>query len=100
MGKQGGRDQERTQRGNWRDAERALRTLSNKYPTLMQVRDFGNTHEKIMIRDSDFIVTGSFNWLSFRPKGKKVRFEDAAQIKIPDYVEQKFQEIVARFANP
>lgn len=100
MGNQGGRDQERTQRGDWKDAERALRTLSNKYPTLMQVRDFGNTHEKILIRDSDFIVTGSFNWLSFRPKGKKVRFEDAAQIKIPDYVEQKFQEIVARFGKP
>ena len=97
MGKHGAAEHDREERGDWKAAEREFKALSKKYPELL-VKNLGNTHEKILLQDSAFVVTGSFNWLSFRPKGKRVRFEDAAQVMIPEFIEDKFQEIVARFA--
>jgi hypothetical protein len=44
---QGGRDGDREQSPDWRDAEAGLARLRKKYPEAFQLQDLGNTHEKI-----------------------------------------------------
>jgi hypothetical protein len=39
--------------------------LSRQYDSFM-VKRLGNTHAKILVKDHDFFVVTSFNWLSFR----------------------------------
>ncbi len=84
----------------WRDAEAGLARLGRKYPEAFQLKDLGNTHEKILLRDNDFVVSGSFNWLSFRgDRGRRFRYEDALQVTEPAAIEEYFMEITARFAK-
>jgi hypothetical protein len=84
--------------GDRRDAEAGLEQLRKKYPEAFQLKDLGNTHEKILLRDNDFVVSGSFNWLSFRgDRGRRFRYEDALQVTEPAAVEDYFTEITARF---
>ncbi|WP_146069598.1 phospholipase D-like domain-containing protein [Arthrobacter sp. B0490] len=48
--------------------ERALKLLtplSRSYPNLRIAR-LGNTHAKVLIKDDDYVIITSFNWLSFR----------------------------------
>ena len=61
----------------------------------------GNTHEKILIRDHDFAVSGSFNWLSFKPTPKKsrYRYEDALLVSDPTVIEEYFADITGRFSD-
>src|SRR6266571_7346664 len=46
-------------------AHEALRQLAHKYSDCCFVR-LGNTHAKVLIKDSDFAAVTSFNWLSFK----------------------------------
>ena len=56
------------------------------------------THEKILIRDGDFVVSGSFNWLSYGgERGRGFRREDALRLTDPATVEEYFRDITARF---
>lgn len=63
-----------------------------------ELRDFGDTHEKVLIKDDDYIVVGSFNWLSFRgdPR-RRLRREMSVKINDPAYVEKQFAKLEARF---
>jgi phosphatidylserine/phosphatidylglycerophosphate/cardiolipin synthase-like enzyme len=99
MGKHGNRQQERENSANWTVAEAELANLRKRYKSLFELRDFGDTHEKILICDSEFVVSGSYNWLSFKanPRSKKRRQEDALMVTIPDVIEKYFSEITARF---
>jgi PLD-like domain len=97
---QGGRDGDREQSPDWRDAEAGLERLRKKYQDTFQLKNFGNVHEKILLRDNDFVVSGSFNWLSFRGDwGRRFRYEDALQVTEPAVIEEYFTEITARFAK-
>jgi hypothetical protein len=97
---QGGREGERKQSPEWRNAEAGLARLRKKYSEGFQLKDLGNTHEKILLRDNDFVVSGSFNWLSFRgERGRHFRYEDALQVTEPAAIEEYFTEITARFAK-
>ena len=101
MGKHGERQQQRENSRDWEKAEQSLKSLQSKYKSQFMLRDFGDTHEKILVCDDKYVVTGSYNWLSFKanPKSKKRRQEDAVVIKDADVVEEYFAELTARFAT-
>jgi hypothetical protein len=98
MGSQGERDADREKKRDWKEAESGFRALQKHYPESLQFVDLGNTHEKILIKDHEFIATGSFNWLSFRgDPGKKFRYEDAVLVTEAEAIEEYFKEITGRF---
>ncbi len=75
-----------------------LLKLSHRFPHFRLAR-LGNTHAKVLIKDSEYAVVGSFNWLSFRgDPNRKFRDEQSIKIQRPDLVENKFAELVGRFA--
>jgi hypothetical protein len=100
MGSDDGRD---APSPSWQRAERGLRELRKRYKSSFKLMDFGKTshnktHEKILIRDGDFVVSGSFNWLSYTgERGKGFRREDALRLTDPEMVEGYFRDITARF---
>lgn len=76
-----------------------MRSLAQKYPTFNFTR-LGNTHAKVLIKDSEFMAVTSFNWLSFQgDPDKTFRDEQGTLIQHPEHVENKFNELVQRF-NP
>jgi len=99
MGRYGGRQQQREGSASWVVPEDNLKTLRKQYRGLFQLRDFGNTHEKILLRDNEIVVSGSYNWLSFKanPRSKRRRQEDAIMVTDPGLIEKYFDEITARF---
>lgn len=83
---------------DWTEAEKRLKDLLKKYPNVLQVVDLQSTHEKILIRDNDFVVSGSYNWLSFgAERGKKYRHEDALLVTEAAAIDEYFTEITGRF---
>jgi hypothetical protein len=98
MSSQGARDAERERSWDWEEAEAGLQALKQRHNESFQMADLGNTHEKILIKDSEFVVSGSFNWLSFRgdPR-KKYRLEDALLVTDSGLIEEYFAEITKRF---
>lgn len=52
-------------RTNIRTVTQKLRKITRDHSGL-ELRDVGSTHQKILICDRQFGITGSFNWLSYR----------------------------------
>jgi hypothetical protein len=77
--------------------ERELQKLSASYDNFTFV-ELGDTHAKILIKDSEYYVVTSFNWLSFRgdPK-RKFREEWGTMVSVRENVDEFFSEIIARF---
>jgi hypothetical protein len=100
MGKQGERQQQREVSANWSAAEAKLQSLQTRFRDQFELRDFGDTHEKILLCDKEFVVSGSYNWLSFKanPRSKKRRQEDALLVTVPEVIEKYFDEITTRFS--
>lgn len=74
-----------------------LLALSRRYPHFRLAR-LGNTHAKVLIKDSEYAVVGSFNWLSFKgDPAKKLRDEQSIKIQRRDLVDSKFEELMLRF---
>jgi hypothetical protein len=48
------------------EAEKRIQQLASQYKNNFQLQRLGDTHAKILISDTKFAVTTSFNWLSFR----------------------------------
>jgi hypothetical protein len=99
MGGHGRKDRERIESEDWAEAaEKDLQKLQRRFPTTFQLKDLGNTHEKILLRDKDFVISGSFNWLSFRgDNSRRYRREDALQVTEPAVIEEYFTEITGQF---
>lgn len=71
--------------------------LAERYDNF-QLRDFGDTHEKVLIKDDAFVIEGSFNWLSFRgDSNRKLRRERSLKVTDPAFVEKEFATFEARF---
>ncbi len=102
IGDKAGRDQQvRQQSPNWPRAADDLNDVRKRHKKSFKLRDLKNTHEKILIRDSDFVVSGSYNWLSFRGgEGQRYRREDALRVIDPVIVREYFDEITKRFDIP
>lgn len=82
---------------NDRLALEKLRHLAQKYSTFCLNR-LGNTHAKVLIKDSEFVAVTSFNWLSFKgDPSRTFRDEQGTLVHQPEYVENKFKELAARF---
>ncbi|WP_226697100.1 phospholipase D-like domain-containing protein [Qipengyuania flava] len=61
----------------------------------------GDTHAKILIKDGDWLVTSSFNWLSFKGDPRRTfREEWGTWVAIPQEVEKAAQRFLARLSNP
>jgi hypothetical protein len=85
------------ERPNDRKAREALHELAVRYPNC-RVHRLGDTHAKVLIKDSEFYVTSSFNWLSFRgDRNRTFREEIGTLIAIPERVDNLFDKLVARF---
>lgn len=79
------------------DAVRKLEKLSASYTNFRFVR-LGDTHAKVLIKDEDWLVTTSFNWLSFRGDPKRTfREEWGTRVAIREQVAEYAQTILSRF---
>jgi hypothetical protein len=86
---------ERERQKNDVSAEKALQGLAGRYPTFT-FRRLGDTHAKILVCD-DFIVTTSFNWLSYQgDPNRTFRQEEGVFIRRTDYVDREYERHVAR----
>ena len=75
-----------------------LKALAVKYPNFTFKR-LGNTHAKVLIKDSDFAAITSFNWLSFKgDPNRTFRDEQGTLLQVSELVNQKFLELEPRFA--
>lgn len=81
-----------------------LQRMAATYPRHMHLVKFGDTHAKVLVKDSDTLVAGSFNWMSFggfdtTSSGKRViREEISIYVSDPAEVEKMFQRYLKRFA--
>ena len=77
-------------------AIRKLEQLAREHANFRLVR-LGDTHAKMLIKDDDWLVTTSFNWLSFRGDPKRTfREEWGTRIAIPDQVRNQASKILKR----
>ncbi len=80
-------------------AKERLESLQSKYPKF-RLKLLGDTHAKILLSDTAFAISGSFNWLSFKgDPNKKFRDEQGFLVSNPTLVEQKFQDQVKLFST-
>lgn len=80
-----------------RRAEKNLADLAEKYNNFTMKR-MGDTHAKILIKDQEYAVVTSFNWLSFKgDPARTFREEQGVLIGIAEKVDEKFDEQLARF---
>ncbi|MFF9553661.1 phospholipase D-like domain-containing protein [Methylobacterium fujisawaense] len=79
------------------DVVRRLEEMEKEFANFY-FKDLDNTHEKILIKDSSFVITTSFNWLSFRGDPKRtLRYERGVYIGIKEFVDEEFGKLVGRF---
>jgi DNA-binding MarR family transcriptional regulator len=79
-------------------AQRFLESLAHRFKNFY-FKEFGDTHAKVLLVDTDYVVHTSFNWLSFRgDPDRTFRDEQGVLVADPDQVEKKFQELLPRFA--
>lgn len=87
-----GRDKARGKLPISHKAERDLKGLEKRF------KDFtfafiGNTHRKVLVSDSRYAVTTSFNWLSFKGDPReKPRDEAGIYIAKQDYIDSTFRD--------
>jgi len=76
-----------------------LSHLAGKYSSF-RFKRLGDTHAKILIKDNDFTVVSSFNWLSFKGDPNRT-FRDEQGLKVQDknFIEKKFAELLPRFSS-
>jgi len=62
------------------------------------LKRLGDTHAKVLIKDSDFFVISSFNWLSFRGNPHQTfREEWGTYVGVRDVVEEYANRMLERF---
>ena len=72
-----------------------LDRLAKKYPSQFLLT-FQEHHAKILVCDSEYAITGSFNFLSFSGNHKIVRDEGSILLKNPD-IEPIFTELMLKY---
>lgn len=80
-----------------KEARQALEKLSEELESLV-LRRLGDTHAKVLVKDSEFFVITSFNWLSFRgDSSKPFREEWGTMVRDSALVDEFYTEIIGRF---
>ncbi|MBO1346633.1 MAG: hypothetical protein EBE86_004210 [Hormoscilla sp. GUM202] len=78
-------------------AEKELEKLARKYKNFWLKR-LGNTHAKILICDTKFMITTSFNWLSFKgDPDRTFRDERGTLVSIPKNIDELFASYRKKF---
>jgi len=78
-------------------AEKDLEKLARKYKNFWLKR-LGNTHAKILICDTKFMITTSLNWLSFKgDPDRKFRDERGTLVSIPKNIDEQFADYRKEF---
>jgi hypothetical protein len=73
-------------------ADRDLKDLDKRFKNFT-FAFIGNTHRKVLVSDSKYAITTSFNWLSFKGDPReKPRDEAGIFIAKPDYIESTFMD--------
>jgi len=73
------------------EAENKLKKLSERFDNFTFVR-LGDTHAKVLLKDREFYVLGSFNWLSYEGDPKRpFREELSSFVAIPEKVDEFFE---------
>ncbi|MDR7068600.1 hypothetical protein J2X02_001417 [Pseudoxanthomonas japonensis] len=73
-------------------AERDLKDLEKRFKNFT-FAFIGNTHRKVLVSDSRYAVTTSFNWLSFKGDPReKPRDEAGIYIAKQDYIDSTFRD--------
>lgn len=79
-------------------AEKNIQKLANQYKENFKLKRLGNTHAKILISDTKFAVTTSFNWLSFRgDRDRTFRDERGTLVSDPQKIDELFDSYRAQF---
>jgi hypothetical protein len=82
------------------EARRKLEKMAEELP-LLEVRRLGDTHAKILVKDSEFFVITSFNWLSFRgDTSRPFREEWGTIVRDPSVVDEFYADMAKRFVAP
>jgi len=89
-------DPERMKRWSWTGAEERLRSLATRHEGSIRLQ-VGDTHAKMLVCDQAVALCGSFNFLSYRGEGRRVRDEKATLMTHPSDVEEVANDILARF---
>ncbi len=77
-------------------AEADLVMLSKGYTNFRLMRK-GNTHAKVLIKDSEFYVTTSFNWLSFKgDPSQPFREEEGTYVEGRERVDKYYSRLMQR----
>jgi hypothetical protein len=77
----------------------SLETLEKAHPEHVRVTQ-RHHHAKILVCDSMFAMTGSYNFLSFRGDHRKVRDEQAVLMQDPGDISKIVKDVMAKFFTP
>ena len=78
-----------------RIAEENLQRLTLQFENLTLHR--WNTYSSLLLLDSTLMVTGNFNWLSFREPERRFREVRSTLVEIPEQIDHTFMEQMKRF---
>lgn len=77
-------------------ARESLAALSKSFSNFRFIRK-GDTHAKVLLVDSSFFITTSFNWLSFRGDPRQpMREEEGTMVEDSVLVEDYYQKLASR----
>jgi hypothetical protein len=94
-----GLDDRTKSRSEMNFAEAELHKFAEKSQSFKVVR-LGDTHAKVLLKDSDWFVVSSFNWLSFRGDPKRTfREEWGTLVGVKPVVNKYFDDLISRFSN-
>lgn len=81
-----------------KDARGDLEKLAKEFPQRFKLKRLGDTHAKVLIKDGDYFVITSFNWLSFKGNPHQTfREEWGTLVGVRSVVEDYFQKMALRF---
>jgi len=82
------------------EAENALQKLASQYSKFFILKRLGDTHAKILISDTKFAVTTSFNWLSFKgERDRTFRDERGTLVSDPQKIDELFDNLLGRLTK-
>lgn len=78
-------------------AEKALQKLASQYSKTFTLMRLGDTHAKILISDTKFAISTSFNWLSFKgERDRTFRDERGTLVADPQKIDELFNNLLKR----
>jgi hypothetical protein len=79
-------------------AEKNIQKLASQYQKNFFLKRLGDTHAKILISDTKFAVTTSFNWLSFKgDRDRTFRDERGTLVSDAQKINELFDSYIERF---